>query len=66
MLMEGIEKDFVRVIWQVVEATPKTGKAMLVTWLISPVRSAEVLTTFAVMLMGVGDEVERKFVHWMV
>jgi hypothetical protein len=30
MLMEGIENDLVRVIWQVVVATPSTGSVMLV------------------------------------
>jgi hypothetical protein len=28
--MEGMEKDFVRVIWQVVVATPNTGSVILV------------------------------------
>lgn len=31
--MEGMEKDFVRVIWQVVVATFSTGRVMLVVWL---------------------------------
>jgi hypothetical protein len=46
-----------------VVATPKTGRVMLVIWLISPVRSADVFTTFAVILIGVGEEVDKKLVH---
>lgn len=65
-MIEGIENDFVKEIWQVVDAEPRTGRVMLVVWLRSPVRSAEVLTTMAVMLIGVGEEVERKLVHRMV
>jgi len=33
MLIDGIEKDLLSVIWQVVEATPSTGNVMLVVWL---------------------------------
>lgn len=64
--IEGIEKDLLKVIWAVVEATPRTGKVIPVFWLIYPVKSAEVLTIFDVILIGVGDEVERKLIHLTV
>jgi protein gp37 len=31
MLIEGMENDFVSEIWQVVEATPRTGREILVS-----------------------------------
>jgi hypothetical protein len=66
ILIEGIEKDLLRVIWQVVLATPSTGNEIELVVLTSPVRSAEVFAIIAVMLIGVGDEVERKLVHLIV
>jgi len=66
ILIEGIENDLLRVIWQVVLATPSTGNEIELVVLTSPVRSAEVFAIIALMLIGVGDEVERKLVHLIV
>lgn len=48
-------------IWAVVAATPRTGNAIPATWSSYPVKSDDVLTTFALILMGVGEEVDIKF-----
>lgn len=61
MPTEGIENDLLSVIWQVVVREESTGKSMGAVELTSPVRSEEVLATIADMLMGVGEEVDRKF-----
>lgn len=66
MLIEGIEKDLLRVIWQVVLATPRTGREIEFAWLIYPVRSDEVFAIIAVIAMGIGEEVERKLTHLIV
>jgi hypothetical protein len=66
ILIEGIENDLLRVIWQVVLATPKTGNEIEFVVPTSPVRSAEVFAIIALILMGVGDDVERKLVHLIV
>ena len=66
ILIEGIENDLLRVIWQVVLATPSTGNEIELVVLTSPVRSAEVFAIIALMLIGVGDEVDRKLVHLIV
>ena len=63
---EGIENYLLSVIWQVVVTAVRTGRDMGVVSLTYPVRSAEVLAIMPVMVIGVGEDVERKLLQRIV
>jgi hypothetical protein len=64
--MEGMENDLLNVTWQVELMEVSTGSEIELLELSSPVKSAVVLAILAVMLIGVGEDVDRKFIHFMV
>jgi hypothetical protein len=63
--VDGTVYLFVNVIWPAVEAAARAGKLIELDaeLLSSPGGSNDVLATRALMGVGLGDEVERKFSH---
>lgn len=64
--VDGIVNFLLRDIWAVVDTELSTGRVIVVVDDSYPVKSLDIFTTFAEMLVGFGEEVDKKLVHAIV